>query len=179
MTNVGVLGVISCVLFCSFNADAKLRHLEQVDVGLFRGSHPSEEEDFHELKALGIKTILSLDYFWRQISTARKGAESHGMLFYNIPISTLVVEPSKEAMEAALEVITAPQNAPVYVHCFLGQDRTGLAIGLYRVHVQHWPAEKAYDEMYEKGFSRIRLPGLYRFFWEHSTPGTMTWPYVR
>ncbi len=49
------------------------------------------------------------------------------------------------------------------VHCEHGQDRTGVAIGLYRLHTG-WTEEHAEDEMLAHGFHRS-LIGLWEW-WE-------------
>ncbi len=55
-----------------------------------------------------------------------------------------------------------------YVHCEHGQDRTGLIIGAYRVKVEHWTKEQAYQEMLRFGFHPL-LRGLC-WSWEEDVP---------
>jgi len=48
-----------------------------------------------------------------------------------------------------------------FVHCEHGEDRTGLAVGAYRIKVEHWTKPAAYQEMEAPGFHPL-LRGLYR-----------------
>jgi hypothetical protein len=41
----------------------------------------------------------------------------------------------------------------VFVHCRLGEDRTGVFVATYRMAMQKWPAEQAIKEMYFFGFN--------------------------
>ena len=46
-----------------------------------------------------------------------------------------------------------PLNQPVYVHCALGQDRTGVVVAAYRMDVDGWSFEDAEKEMQSFGFN--------------------------
>jgi hypothetical protein len=52
----------------------------------------------------------------------------------------------------------------IFVHCRLGDDRTGMMIASYRMAQEGWSAEKAEKEMEKFGFSfthrRLICPGL-------------------
>jgi hypothetical protein len=68
-------------------------------------------------------------------------------------------------------LLTSAHLQPVYIHCELGRDRSGLIIGLYRVRYEGWSPCAAYAEMQQFGFNE-RLRGLDRYFWErHGRPG--------
>ncbi|HUV86117.1 MAG TPA: hypothetical protein VMX79_03305, partial [bacterium] len=45
-----------------------------------------------------------------------------------------------------------PARRPVFVHCHAGVDRTGFVVAAYRVKVEGWTPEKAYEEMARLGF---------------------------
>ncbi|HYA27204.1 MAG TPA: tyrosine-protein phosphatase [Acidobacteriota bacterium] len=42
----------------------------------------------------------------------------------------------------------------VLLHCNAGRDRTGMAIATYRISQQHWPLQRAIEEMEAHGHSR-------------------------
>ncbi|MDX2016843.1 MAG: tyrosine-protein phosphatase [Planctomycetota bacterium] len=46
----------------------------------------------------------------------------------------------------ALRIMTDPARQPVLVHCAAGAQRTGCASGLYRIVVEGWTPERAFDE---------------------------------
>ena len=50
--------------------------------------------------------------------------------------------PSTETVNAALALLNDAEAGPVFIHCLHGKDRTGLIIGLYRVHYEHWPGRR-------------------------------------
>jgi len=60
---------------------------------------------------------------------------------------------STPADRARILALLRDANAPpTLVHCAAGVNRTGLAVGLYRLHVQHWPLEKVLAELKQFGF---------------------------
>lgn len=60
---------------------------------------------------------------------------------------------SDESVRAIMQVLeAATTERPVLVACQGGRHRTGLAIALYRMRVQGWSAEDAFDEAKKRGF---------------------------
>jgi protein tyrosine phosphatase (PTP) superfamily phosphohydrolase (DUF442 family) len=57
-------------------------NLFSIDGKVFSGSSPHDEQGFQELKALGVKTIISVDGAKPDVETARK----YGMRYIHIPI---------------------------------------------------------------------------------------------
>lgn len=49
----------------------------------------------------------------------------------------------------ALEIMSDPDAQPVLVHCAAGSERTGVAVGLYRMIEQGWTMEQAMGEARE------------------------------
>lgn len=60
----------------------RLENLFSIDRKVFSGSSPHDQQGFQELKALGIKTIISVDGGKPDAETARK----YGMRYIHIPI---------------------------------------------------------------------------------------------
>ena len=57
-----------------------------------------------------------------------------------------------EIIEAFLKIVSDKKNAPVFVHCQYGADRTGTMCAIYRIVILGWPKEEAIREMKEGGF---------------------------
>lgn len=138
----------------------------KVDDGVFRGAQPEDEIDYDFLKAHGVKSILNLRRTKAAIRTEGLEASKRGMGFLSVPMKSFF-SPGNKAVNAALAFVTDPANQPVFVHCRKGKDRTGLVIGLYRVHVQGWDPHEAYKEMRSFGFNPW-LVGLEHMYWKRA-----------
>ncbi len=117
------------------------------------------------LKSSGIRTIISLRTETNLTANEEKTAKNLGMKFINIPMYVFQ-EPPQDMFRNFLTLVCDPANQPVYVHCMYGQDRTGTMIGAYRIAVDKWSADKAFQEMYGLGFRpqfANLTQGLYRF----------------
>lgn len=115
---------------------------------LYRGAQPTRQ-GFEELKKLGIKTIINL----RAGHSDEKLIKGLGFRYISIPTNAWKVTDKSAArfLQAALD----PENAPVFVHCQHGSDRTGTMVAVYRVYVQKWKAEDAIKELPVFGFHEI------------------------
>lgn len=114
----------------------------------FRGAQP-EEGQYEQLKALGVKTVIDLrddpkDY-------AKSKAESAGLRYINLPMSDKKY-PEEENVNKFLQYANDSTNWPIYVHCAGGRHRTGAMTAVYRMTVDGWQIEKAYDEMKDYDF---------------------------
>jgi protein tyrosine/serine phosphatase len=67
-------------------------------------------------------------------------------------------------IEQAFVAMCDPSLQPIYVHCALGRDRTGLLVALYRVRQLGWSPAAAYQEMQSQRFNRL-LIGIDHYFW--------------
>jgi tyrosine-protein phosphatase SIW14 len=56
------------------------------------------------------------------------------------------VTPTQEQIEKALSVLEDRTQAPVFVHCHEGKDRTGMIIACYRISHDNWSNQKALAE---------------------------------
>src|SRR5215467_9235802 len=98
----------------------------EVSVGIYEGSVPKKERDFEMLRDHGIRTIQSLRTLPWHISAESRKAEENGIGFVNTPVPASPFEPSEESIKAALLALHDPALRPIYIHCFLGRDRTTL-----------------------------------------------------
>lgn len=130
-----------------------------VDPGIYRGGQPTIE-GWQYLKSIGVTNVIKLNE--RDESSDRQAIELGLKIFYH-PINLAdqaILKPNKADVFKAVSQITTN----TYIHCEHGQDRTGLIVGIYRIQVNHWTKQKAYDEMLTHGFHKI-LHGL-DDFWE-------------
>ncbi len=154
--------VVFSILGVSLFANAKIVRLIQLDPGVWRGSQPTTPEDYQQLKSLGIKTILNLRWD-DSVAESKSLAEANGFQFFNIPI-VAADGPTDDDIKKAFAVILDKAEQPVYFHCTLGRDRTGLIAALYRVRVQNEDPQKAYDEWVGLGFARGFLRKMDAYF---------------
>jgi hypothetical protein len=54
-----------------------------------------------------------------------------------------------------LSLLTEPNAPPTLVHCAAGVNRTGLAVGLYRRHVEGWSYDQVLEELHEFDFEDL------------------------
>ena len=143
---------------------------------LYRGAQPNEQ-GLEELKKLGITTIVDLRAEDRGKSEWEKTAtERLGMHFVHIPIAGFAAPTNEEVVQFLSlvrsstpqdggQAVTLPNGQPqkIFVHCLLGEDRTGVFIATYRMSAQKWPAEQALREMNSFGFNAFWHPAMKAF----------------
>ncbi len=126
-----------------------LRNVGRVAPGLYRGAQP-EPEGYQTLKKMGIRTVINL----RAFHSEKEAVTEAGLQSVEIPMNMLKkIDP--EAVEQVVAAMAAPENQPVYVHCALGEDRTGTVVAVYRMSRQGWPLQAAFEEMQAFGFNDI------------------------
>lgn len=126
-----------------------LSNVGRLAPGVFRGAQP-ESAGYETLKRMGIKTVINL----RSQHSEKGAVESAGMQSIELPISMLE-HMKPETVKAVIALMTEPANQPVYVHCKLGQDRTGVIMAIYRMEVEGWSLEDAEAEMQSFGFNDV------------------------
>ena len=99
-----------------------------------------------QLKAMGVKTVLSL----RGMHDDEDLVEGTSLAKIRIRFHTW--HPEEEDMLRFLKIITDPDRQPVFVHCRRGIDRTGTMVAIYRMCIQGWPKAEAIREMTQGGF---------------------------
>jgi tyrosine-protein phosphatase SIW14 len=116
---------------------------------LFRGAQPSAQ-GLAELKKSGITTVVDLRGNRGPVASERREVESLGMRFIDIPVRGWSA-PSNAQVAQFLKLFKDPQQK-VFVHCYYGEDRTGVMVAAYRIAQQNWTADQAIAEMYSFGF---------------------------
>lgn len=91
----------------------------------------------------------------------KKEVESLGMKYVAIPWHC--PWPRDEVFAKFLQVLHENKGKKVFVHCRLGDDRTGMMVAAYRMAEEGWSADEAMNEMRTFGFTRAHhfiCPGL-------------------
>src|SRR5882724_11256525 len=126
----------------------KIDNFGQMDEQFYRGARP-KSEDFKNLAALGIKTVIDLTDNSRE--REEPAVVAAGMHYVNIPIVDKAY-PSAEQVSAFLKVANDPATGKFYVHCAGGRHRTGIMGAVYRFNHDHWNYDQAYAEMKQYDF---------------------------
>ncbi len=122
----------------------------RVSADLYRSGQP-EREGFTALQQMGVRSVLNLREFHKDIRKAR-----HTQL-YLMSYPVAAGELTAADVENCLALIEqAPK--PVLVHCWHGSDRTGMIVAAYRIVYQGWSVEAAEREFRDECFG-------YHEFW--------------
>jgi tyrosine-protein phosphatase SIW14 len=130
----------------------------QVTSNLYRGGQPNAD-GLQELKNRGVDLVVDLR--GGSNKSEKADAEKLGMGYVSIPSHCPF--PSDAPWAHFLKVMRENRGKKVFVHCRLGDDRTGLAIATYRISEENWSAAEALNEMKVFGFSSVHhaiCPGL-------------------
>jgi len=147
-----ICGVLLLTVCASAQSEGPL--LYRVDDHVYRGKQP-QKEDFAQLAKAGIKTVLDLRGGiykpWEQ-----KVVEAAGMRYVRVGLSG-VFPPTEKQIDKILAILEDSTQAPVFVHCRRGADRSGVVIACYRIVHDHWTNDQAMAEAREQGFSRLEV----------------------
>jgi protein tyrosine phosphatase (PTP) superfamily phosphohydrolase (DUF442 family) len=131
----------------------------KVNEFLYRGTQPNQE-GVEQLKKLGIDTIVDLRGEQRgTMEQERRHAESLGMRLVSIPGNGWSPPRDKQIAEF-LSLFRERPRRKVFVHCWLGSDRSGVFIATYRMAFDGWTPEHALAEMYAFHFKGFWHPAM-------------------
>jgi protein tyrosine phosphatase (PTP) superfamily phosphohydrolase (DUF442 family) len=141
-----------------------VRNAGKISEVLYRGAQP-RAAGFQELKKLGISIVVDLRNTGDKETSEQRAVESLGMRHVSIPTSAFF-GPTDNQVATFLQLLHDNPDKKVFVHCYFGDDRTGVMIGTYRIAEDHWTADQAYNEMRTFHFHRhLILMGHYiKFF---------------
>ena len=128
--------------------EIRISNFGKVNEHLYRGAQP-EGHDYRDLAAMGIKTVIDLRNDAK--SYARPLAEQAGLKYINLALNDKKYPPA-DAAARFLEIANDAANWPVYIHCAGGRHRTGAMAAVYRMTVEGWDIERAYQEMKDYDF---------------------------
>lgn len=135
-----------------------LPNFEEATTTLYRGGQPTKE-GFRRLQKMGVNMVVDLR---GDRKSERKLVNRLGMQY--VPMHWECSFPKDETFARFLLLIRNNPGKKIFVHCRLGDDRTGMMIASYRMAEQSWSAERAEKEMEKFGFDfthrRLICPGL-------------------
>ncbi len=138
----------------------KIKNFGQMDERFYRGAQP-KEEDYKNLAALGIKTVIDLTTDPKPYEQSM--VESLGMKYVNIPMEEKKY-PTEEATRMFLKVASDPATGKFFVHCAGGRHRTGAMGAVYRYQFYDWNFDQVYAEMKKYDFYTSWGHGAYKDF---------------
>ena len=135
-----------------------LANFGEVTPTLFRGAQPTQE-GFEALAKMGVDIIVD----GRGDRTGSEGNEVGKLGMHYVAIPWHCPSPNDDVFVRFLKVLQENPNKKVFVHCRLGEDRTGMMVAAYRMATQGWTSDEAMQEMHLFGFSsfhHVLCPGL-------------------
>lgn len=142
----------------------RICNFHEVSPGIYRGARPTRD-GLLDLAKLGVRTDIDLEK-GAVADTERGYAAEARIAFAGEPMSYLFA-PSDQLVDSVLTIMNDPDRQPVFLHCKLGNDRTGLMAALHRVEDQGWTPAQAWQEMMDLGFHRIWV-GLSHYYEERT-----------
>jgi protein tyrosine/serine phosphatase len=133
-----------------------LPNFGEVTPTLYRGGQPSPD-GFEKLAKMGINIVVDTGRSRRDEAQIKKLGVRYVSLPWYCPF------PKETVFARFLELIRKNPDKKIFVHCRLGNDRTGMMIAAYRMGLQGWTAEEAMKEMHYFGYTSVHhlmCPGL-------------------
>jgi len=130
----------------------------QVSENLYRGALPNAA-GLKALKKMGVDIVV--DMRRGRDAVEERTVTDLGMKYVSIP--SRCPYPQDAPIAKFLGIVEDNPGKKVFVHCRLGDDRTGIAVAAYRIAEQGWNADEALKEMQVFGFSTFHgfiCPGL-------------------
>lgn len=145
--------------------DVKIKNFGQMDDRFFRGARP-DEEDYPDLKALGVQTVIDLTDNSREYE--QPAVEAAGLRYINIPMKDKRY-PSMDDINQFLKVVDDPSTGKFFVHCAGGRHRTGVVGAVYRFTKDKWNLDQVLAEMdqfdFGSGFGHGKQKQFVKDFW--------------
>lgn len=138
-----------------------LPNFAEITPNLFRGGQPGAD-GLKALRQMGVSIVV--DMRGSRSKHEKVAVREAGMEYVSIPWHCPF--PKDKTFARFLQLIQENPGKKVFVHCRLGDDRTGLAVATYRMAMQGWSADEAMKEMELFGFRGVHhmiCPGLARF----------------
>jgi tyrosine-protein phosphatase SIW14 len=139
-------------------ASKDLPNFAEVTPALYRGGQPSKS-GFRILANKGINIVVDL----RGSRDSERRVVTHLGMQY-VPMPWHCSFPKDKTFAQFLTLLRKNPGKKVFVHCRLGDDRTGMMIAAFRMSQEGWSAARADEEMEKFGFNfvhkRMICPGL-------------------
>ena len=134
----------------------------KINEHFYRGAQPNRDA-MQSLKQLGVTTIVDLRGEKHDESeNEKKQAEKLGMKFLLIPGDGWA-SPTDAQLAEFFRAITQRPQQTIFIHCWLGADRTGVFVAAYRMTFDHWTPEQALAEMHDYHFNSLWHPSMIEY----------------
>ena len=119
----------------------------EVTLTLYRGGEP-KKDGFEALAKMGVQIVVDLrgDREVERRELARLGIQY-------VPMGWQCSFPKDRIFAEFITLIRDNPDKKIFVHCRVGDDRTGMMVAAYRMVEEGWSAEKAKQEMLTYGFN--------------------------
>jgi len=132
---------------------------------LYRGTQP-DKQGLKQLHKLGVTTIIDLrGEFTHNHKKEKSEAEKLGMKYILLPGNGWSPPPDRQMAEFFAEIAHEPRRT-IFIHCWLGGDRTGVFLAAYRIAFDHWTPDQALAEMHEFHFKSFWHPAMKKYIHE-------------
>lgn len=123
-----------------------LPNFHSVHSFLYRGGEPTKK-GMEQLQEKGVKTVIDLRAKSARTDAEEAIAHEMGMRYINLPMSAKA--PTEAQLTTYMKAVDEAKanNAPVFLHCAHGSDRTGCLVGIWRVSRDDYSYNDAYKEM--------------------------------
>jgi tyrosine-protein phosphatase SIW14 len=128
----------------------------EVTPTLYRGGQPTRE-GLERLAKMGMNIVVDTGRSKRDEKQIKQLGMRYVSLAWYCPF------PKDDVFARFLKLIKQNPGKKIFVHCRLGNDRTGMMIAAYRMGGQGWTAEQAMKEMHFFGYTTVHhlmCPGL-------------------
>lgn len=142
-------------------APVGLTNYHEVDPGKVYRAAQLDAESYKIIAKAGIRTVVKLNT--EHLEEERVWARDNKIDLVYVPLPGLGA-PSDDDETVVQRALRDPARQPSLVHCEWGKDRTGLAIAIYRVDVQHMPKADARDEWLHYGHLVVPFSGMDAYF---------------
>jgi protein tyrosine phosphatase (PTP) superfamily phosphohydrolase (DUF442 family) len=142
------------------NVTIQIKNFGQMDERFYRGAQP-KEQDYKDLAALGIKTVIDLQAEPKPYEQSM--VQSLGMKYINIPMMDKGY-PTEDATRMFLGLVNDPATGKFFVHCAGGRHRTGAMGAVYRFQFYDWTFDQVYAEMKHYDFYTSWGHGAFKDF---------------
>jgi protein tyrosine/serine phosphatase len=133
----------------------ELPRFKQVSERLYRGAQP-RDGGLSRLRDLGINTVINLRGASAKTKAQEAEARALGLNYFNVGLPNWG-RPQDANVRRILEIIAAPENGRVFIHCRTGVDRTGMIVALFRMTHDGWSANDALAEADRNGMRRTQF----------------------
>ena len=131
----------------------ELPRFQQVNERLYRSAQP-HKGGIKRLQELGINTIINLRGASDRTRAQEAEARALGLNYFTLSLPNWG-RPKDARVARILEIISAPENGRVLIHCRSGVDRTGMIVALHRMQNEGWTSNDALAEAERNGMRRL------------------------